>query len=300
MTAHTTSPAGRRPRFVPRVEALEDRRVPTCNFIVQGSTLFIVSPTTPGQVSDRILITDNGGAGPNNVTAFCAQPFFPNVPISNVVVRTGGGDDRVFYNLVGNLTTSRTVSANLGGGSDHFVATIRRNLLTNSSLGINVNGGPGPDNLEAILIGSMGTNSRLAINYSGGGGDNHIRATTASLVNVAAGAVLVENLIGNGRSDRIFGEYQGVLSGTYQINERGGSGPNNLKADIELAAGSNGQILPSTVVGGPRNDILTFLVHNRGFIPANNQFLDGGGGFDVAFRTTNVIVSHVERDHIVP
>jgi hypothetical protein len=300
MSAHKPSQAGRRARFLPGVEELEDRRVPAVNFIVQGSTLFIVSPTTPGQRSSRIVITDNGGTGPNNVTAFARQPFSPNVPITNVVVNTGRGDDRVAYNLIGNLTTTRTVTASLGSGTDHFVATIRRNLLSGSGLTITANGGGGPDNLEAVIIGSLSANSRLTVNYDGGRGDNHIRVTTASFVNVGAGAALTENLNGNGGADRVVSEYQGLLSGTFQINELGGHGPNVLKADVEIATGSTGRILPSTVVGGPRNDLLTFIVHNRSTVPANNQFLDGGGGFDIAFRTTNVIVSNVEVDNVVP
>ena len=301
MTAQTTSQTGRRARFVPAVEALEDRRVPAVNFIVQGSTLFITSPTVPGQRSSRIVITDNGGTGPNNVTAFAVQPFTPNVPISTVVVNTGRGNDRVFYNLVGNLTTTRTVDVSLGSGNDHFVATIRRNLLSGSSLTVNANGGPGNDNLEAVIVGSLAANSHLALNYDGGpGGDNHIRVATASFVNVAAGAALTENLIGDGGSDVVTSEYQGLLSGTVQINERGGNGPNLMKADIELAAGSTGTVLRSSVVGGPHDDILTFLVHNRGVAPANQNFLDGDGGFNIAFRTTNVVVSHVQVDHVVP
>jgi hypothetical protein len=299
MTPHN-SLAGRRARFVPGVEALEERLVPAVNFIVQGSTLFIMGPTTRRAGGQHIVITDNGGSGPNNVTAFSKQPFSPNVPIRTVVVNTTGGDDRVAYNLIGDLSTPRTLNLNLGGGSDRFVATIRRNLLTGSSLSITANGGGGPDNLQAVLIGSLGASSQLALNYDGGRSDNIIRISSASVVNVGPGASLTENLIGNGGSDRIVTQYQGVLAGNLQINAHGGHGPNTMNADIEVAAGSSGRILPSSLIGGPRDDTLTFLVHNSSGIPANNQFLDGDGGFNTAVRTSNVIVSHVARDRVVP
>jgi hypothetical protein len=299
MTPHN-SLAGRRARFVPGVEALEERLVPAVNFIVQGSTLLIQGPTTRNVGGQQIVITDNGGSGPNNVTAFSTQPFSPNVPISTVVVNTSRGNDRVAYNLIGDLSAPRTLTVNLGGGSDQFVATIRRNLLSGSSLTINANGGGGPDNLQAVLIGSLAANSQLALNYDGGPGDNLIRISSASTVNVGTGASLTENLIGNGGSDRIVTQYQGVLAGNLQINARGGRGPNTMSADIEVAAGSSGRILPSSLIGGPGDDSLTFLVHNRGGIPANNQFLDGDGSFNTAVRTSNVIVSHVARDRVVP
>ena len=301
MTAHHPPQAGRRPRFVPRVEALEDRRVPAVNFIVQDGVLFIVSPTVPGAHPARIVITDNGTAGPNNVTAAAPLPFSPNVPISTVVVvNRGRGQAQVAYNLVGNLSTTRTVDVNLGGGNDRFVATIRRNLLTGSSLTINAKGGGGNDDLQAVLIGSLAANSHLALNYDGGGGNNIIRVSSATLVNLAAGSSLIENLTGGGFADRVVSEYQGVLGGRFQINEQGGRGPNTEIADVEIAAGSTGTVLPSTVIGGPQNDMLTFLVHNRSGIPANQNFLDGDGGFNIGFRTTNVIANHLAIDHVVP
>jgi hypothetical protein len=300
MTAHH-SPAGRKARFVPAVEALEDRRVPAVNFIVQGSTLIVIAPTVPGQAGSRIIINDNGGTGPNNVTAFARAPFSPNVPISTVIVNTGRGEDRVAYNLIGDLTTKRTVDVNLGQGNDEFVATIRRNLLGGSSLTINAGGGGGDDNLRGVIIGSLAANSHLALNYDAGGGTNRVRITTADLVNIGTGASLAENLSASGGGfNNIVTEYQGLMAGTVQINEQGGNGPNTMVADIELAAGSTGLVLPSSVVGGRSNDKLTFLVHNRGTAPANRNFLDGGGGFNIAFRTTNVIVSHVQVDHVVP
>jgi hypothetical protein len=299
MTAHN-SLAGRRARFVPGVEALEERLVPAVNFIVQGSTLFIVGPTTRNARGQQIVITDTGGAGPNNVTAFSKQPFSPNVPISNIVVNTSRGNDRVAYNLLGSLTTTRSLTVNLGGGSDQFVATIRSNLLSGSSLAIIANGDGGPDTLQAKLIGSLASNSRLALAYDGGGGDNRIFIQSASAVSVGTGASIVESLNGNGGSDRVITQYQGLLGGNLQVNARGGRGPNTMSADLEIAAGSSGRILSSSLFGGPRDDTLTFLVHNRSGIPANNQFLDGDGGFNTAVRTSNVIVSHVARDRVVP
>src|SRR5579884_2527155 len=118
MIRHRSPQDGRPGRFVPRVEALEDRCVPACNFIVRGSTLLVTAPAGTTPTNDTVILSDNGGNAANNVVGFCRAPFFPNVPISNIQVLTGTGDERVVYNLVGDLTNARTVNVNFGSGND--------------------------------------------------------------------------------------------------------------------------------------------------------------------------------------
>jgi hypothetical protein len=299
MTWHRSPRDGRTARFAPRVEALEERCVPACNFIVRGGTLFVTAPTSPTAAPDTIVISDNGGNGANNVVGFCRAPFFPNVPISRVQVNTHGSE-RVVYNLVGDLTTARVVNAQLGGGDNSFQAVLRRNILTGGNLALNVAGGAGNDHLQAVMIGSLAANAHLAINYSGGGGNDTLNVISATLVNVAAGATLDVNLNGGGRSDHIFSDYEGQMNGEYSVNETGGRAASGLFADVEFAPGSTGRMGPSHFQGGPGNDKLTFIVHNQGRVIALNNTLDGGGGFNTCVRTTNVAGFRCARDRIVP
>jgi hypothetical protein len=286
-------------RFVPTVESLEDRCVPACNFIVRGGTLFVTAPTTPLPTNDRIVLSDNGGNGPNNVVGFCGAPFFPNVPINHVVVRTGPGNDTVTYNLTGDLTTARQVDVRLGRGNNVFSYVQRRNILGGGSLTVNARGGRGDDRLQATLIGSLAANAHLALNFDGGRGNNFLSVQSATSVNVAAGASLTENLVGNGASDHVFSTYTGLMNGTFSVNESLGRRSGSLSADVELAPGSQGKVGPSALLGGRGNDRLTFVVHN-GPALANDLTLDGGPGFDTCFRTTNVASFNCESDTIVP
>jgi hypothetical protein len=250
--------------------------------------------------NDQVFLFDDGSGGANNVVGFCKAAFFPNVPISAIQVSTGAGNDRVEYDLTGDLTTARKVDVNLDAGADRFQAVMRRNLLAGSSLQVNVNGGGGNDRLQAVLIGSLAAGANLNIRFDGGGGNNILDVISATAVNVAAGANLSVFLNGNGFADRIFSDYVGVMNGSYSANIIGGRGPNSILQDIELAPGSTGTVQPSSVVGGPGPDQLTFLVHNPGTASSNNQTLDGGFGFDRCVRTTNVVVLNCEADTVVP
>jgi hypothetical protein len=294
------SPEGnRRGRFVPRVEALEDRRVPTCNFIVRGSTLLVEAPVTRSQPNNNITISDNGSNSVNNVVGFCKQPFFPNVAISQIVVNAGGGNDRLVYNLVGDLVTPRVLSANLGNGTNSFQAVLRRNILTGGDLTLNVQAGRGNDRLSAVVIGSLASGAGLHLNFNGGGGDNVLDVAFAHFVNIDAGASIDLGLLGGGGSDRISTTYQGVMNGTLSVNSSGGRRSNVISQDIELQAGSTGTVAPSSVKGGPQPDRLQFIVHNPGTASANRNTIFGGR-FDDCFRTTNVVVTACGTDHVLP
>jgi hypothetical protein len=297
----TPQAGGRRGPFRPRVEALEDRRVPTVNFIVSGNALFIIAPASRHQIqNERITINDNGSSSRNNVTVNVGPTFFPNVPINNVIVTTGGGNDVVTYNLAGDLIGQRTVLANLGAGNDTFGAVLRRNLLPGSSLSVLANGGSGDDRLQATLIGNVGAGAQLGIVFNGHGGSNILNVFSATLLRVDPGAVVAINLLGGGHAgDHIFNDFFGTMNGTYTVAESGGSGPDKLFADVEVAPGSTGNINGSVLSGGPGNDNLTFLIHAPVGFASANQLIDGGTGFDISTRTPNVIAVNTEQDFLV-
>jgi hypothetical protein len=297
---HSSRAAGPKGRFVPRLETLEDRLTPAANFVVSGNSLLVFAPTTRTSPGETVTITDNGGAGPNNVTGFSKASFVPNVVINDIEIFAGRGNDKVFYNLTGPLTGSRNVTVNLGNGNNRFAGTIRRDLLSGAFLGINVFGGNGNDRINLNQIGSLQPNSSLQFNAQAGNGDNSVIYQTTNLVTVGAGSLLGVNLNAGRGNDRMSTFINAVDNGDIAVNTSTGGGNQNIATiDVEILPGSTGNLDPSTLKGGPGNDFLTFIVHNRGTGFAANQMLDGGGGFDTATRTNNVIVSDVVIDHVV-
>jgi hypothetical protein len=301
MTRHRSHQASARGRYVPRLEALEERSLPAVNFFVIGTNLLVFGPTTshtPGP--EHVVLVDNGTGSANNITAIGRQRFFPNVPITNVFVFLHGGHNSVSYNLTGDLTVPRTVTVGLNGGHGHFDAVLRRNLLAGSSLLLNV-GGSGPnDRIQTEVIGSVVGGASLQMNYTEQVGNNSIAVTSATSVSVGVGSLIQMDLFSGFGSGNIVADYQGQMNGRLGVFAQGGNGPDHIVADIEMAAGSTGTVIPSEVLGGLSNDFLTFIIHNPGTAHANNLILDGNAGFNTAFRTTNVDAFNIQRDIVVP
>ena len=299
MTRHRSHQASG--RYVPRLEALEERSLPAVNFLVLGSTLFIVGPTTSHPPpAEQVTLIDNGSAGPNNVTAIGRQRFFPNVPITNVVVILHGGHDSVSYNLTGDLTGQRTVAVGLNGGHGHFDAVLRRNLLAGSSLFLNVEGSGPNDHLQTEVIGNVLGGAALEMNYMALRGNNSIQVRTTTSVTVDPGSLIQMDLFSGSGSGNILASYQGQMNGFLGLLAMGGDRPNHIVGDFELRPGSTGAVLPSEIKGGRGDDVLTFIIHNPGTAQANNEIIDGDGGFNTAFRTTNVVTFNIQRDIVLP
>jgi hypothetical protein len=298
---------GRQRRYVPLVESLEERQLLAVNFIVNGTTLFIKGGTTPNLVeNERIVINDDGSNNPNNITVSTATaPFHPNVPITSVMLQTGAGNDRITYNLTGDLVGSRLINASMGRGNDHFNATLRRNLLPNSSLSILARGQKGTDHLQATLIGSVATKANLQLNFDGGPGQNFLNVLSTNFVTVQDGASvgLVMTGAGPSASDQMFIQYAGRLDGTLGLTALGGDRDvNNITVGFDLLTGSRGTVLPGSLVrGGHKSDNINFVVHYPATAQANNLVLDGGaGGTDICSRTTNVSTVNCTVDNVVP
>jgi hypothetical protein len=286
-------------RFVPRLEVLEDRRVPVANFNVIGNTLIVTAPTTANQPGETITILDNGGTGVNNIVAASGTTFVPNVHIDNVFVSTGRGNDRVSYNLTGDLLGSRFIGVSLGAGRDRFNAVVRRDLRSGASLNVNVSGGGGNDTLRMTQIGSLLPGSLVAFGASGGAGDDNLAFQSTNLVTVNQGSAVLLNLAGGRGVDSINGTYSGQQNGVLNIAADGGGGDDNVFVDFEIFPGSRGVVAPSRVGGAAGNDQLTFIIRNRGTGFSGNQLLDGGSGFDRCQRTNDVISINCEIDEVV-
>jgi hypothetical protein len=99
----------RRPRvarFVPRLEALEDRNCPS-SIAVEGHTLLIRGDANANTIS----ITDSGNG---TITGTIDGQTATGTAINHVVVHSGAGDDTLTYTLTSPLTTPEHLQIDMG------------------------------------------------------------------------------------------------------------------------------------------------------------------------------------------
>jgi hypothetical protein len=281
----------------PRLEALEDRLVPTAGFntavgIDHGQHINIGFLDGTDK-ADHFTIRDNGQGGVDITGDHGFHAVGTN--LDRLVVLTFGGDDTVRYSLTGNRSRDFLVAVRLGDGNDRFTGTLNRDINANRQMKVIVDGEAGDD-----LITMYGTPT--APNRAG----DHLTdglAINQNGLRIAAGASLELDLDGgqglfNG-NDRIFVDYQGELDGLLQIHARGGDGSDIVEVQLNLQAGSTGQVgqssvFPATVEGGSGSDTLLFEIkqdpasHCAVFAHMNGGEDFFGDDFDVGRHTDNV------------
>ena len=284
-----------RNRFLPRLEALEDRSVP-CTFTFDGATATLTVTGTAGK--DAVVITDDGTNNAGAVTVTCnGATLFTSGPTAGVnqvhtinVNTLGGKGDSVVYNLTGTMVANnRSVAATFGGGKgDRFAANVNGNLV-NSFLLLQATGGSGGDKLTGTMTGSLNGASFLGFLYKGGTGKDHISIDATNSVNIDPLAQLTVALDGGGGNNLVNVNYEGQLQGALFLDAFGGSGNNRVNSRVTLDGLSNGLLFgptsPNTgkaaaqVRGGGGNDRLSFEVDLSGPLkPASAAEIDGGAG----------------------
>jgi hypothetical protein len=268
---HPRRPAA---RFVPRIEGLEERRLPAACTItaIAGGTLRIRG--TNG--NDRIQILDDGTANVNNVIVVCkGQTFLPGTAVTTLDIRPREGNDAVTYSLDGPLQTGvvRTVQVHFGAGHDSFSARLRAGLLRASIL-----------TLEVL----------------GGDGGNSFNLTANSDISIAATAQLTAEFSGGAGNDVIQTNYRGQMLGSLNVFAAGRGGDDVLSSQLILTPGSNGKG-GIQELGGDGNDTLTLIIERVSLLDSATVvgFIDGGAGFDQAFFSPGVSVARVNHHTVV-
>jgi hypothetical protein len=149
-------------RFLPILEALEDRSLLTATFTNVNGTLTIVN-------NGNLAVVDNGTSGTGNVTVFATGQgpmTFDNV--THIIVQDTGTRDGISYQLAGNLTAARRVDVDLGTGNDTFIAALGGSLLANTRMAINVAGRSGRETIQETVNGNLFDGSALTFNANGG------------------------------------------------------------------------------------------------------------------------------------
>jgi hypothetical protein len=161
-------------RFVPRLEALHDRALPSVTFTeFPDGTLQILGDDTANVIS----ISDTGKAGPGSVTVQAdGQFYFSQGTVTRIVVFTYGGDDTVDYWLASDLTSNRTVQVDLGLGNDAFAAHLNgQNLAAGTDFVIQALGGGGKDTMTLDAQGlNAGAGASLLVDFEGGKGHDGV------------------------------------------------------------------------------------------------------------------------------
>jgi hypothetical protein len=293
---------GRKDRFLPCVEPLEDRSLLAVNFFVFNTTLVVVAPTVHTPVNTNIRIIDNGTTNPNDVVAFAGPfVFFPAVYINTVILLPGPGNDNIIYNMTGPLNGNRLVFTNLSSGTDTFAATLAGEAaganLTMTTLGAPLKGG---DSILGLVNGNLQANANLTWNAFTVLGNSNLGFSMAG--SIAAGAGLGVNQFGATGTNQVRTTYIGQMNGLMSMFENGGPKNDNLFADLEFVSGSTGTLMPGAMLGQGGNNVLTYIVHNPSHSAIiYNQILDGGPGrHNVANRTTNVLAFDIAVDNLLP
>jgi hypothetical protein len=330
MTLHRPSPRRRPAGFIPRVEFLEDRRVPTCTAFQAGGLLTITG-TSPRNV---LQIGDDGGG---SVALLCSGDLTPRLfhGVSQINVKAGRGST-VHYDLFGTVNTPHALTVNLGAGRQNFVAYLNSNGIGN--LGndrITVNGGRGNDRMlvqfgadpNAQLVSELtkALSTPPFPNFSQG----VIAFGITPGVDIAQNGNLRINLNGGPGNDTIAVNYEGTLAGspptvanpfalgvpgvaglnpgTLTLNLNGGAGHDVIAAQVLALAGSTGRVV-ARENGGPGNDGLGLIVRQEQVATAAAQqnsisvdaLLDGGAGRNSCTRTPNVLEINCQSDTVEP
>jgi hypothetical protein len=238
--------------------------------------------------------------------------------VEQIVIDSHGGADRINYALTGTLTTSETVSLDLGSGGDH----VNLNFLKGVSaprLTVNVTGHHGNDNITAAfgavhntdlalhlrmgsfleplhanvsLNGDVTGTARVLLDPTGGLGASGINMKVHG--NVGARAQLTVEADGGVGPDTIHVDYWGKVDGRLNVLANGGPGQDWVEANLHLTAGSKGSVR-ARVLGGPGDDLLILRVLDSGSrLRRLDALIDGGAGDNIAIHTPNVRAIHVE------
>jgi hypothetical protein len=163
-------------RFVPRLEAFDDRCLPSVNAVLSQGTLQITGDAN----ANTIAITDDGTATGVTIVAD-GQPLSytsDGSTIQAIIVDAGAGNDNVSYtlNAPGLLAFGRNIGVHLGTGNDTFTANLdNQGLAQYVSLALTAYGEGGADTLNLYARNfSTDANSILNFDFVGGAGKDKI------------------------------------------------------------------------------------------------------------------------------
>ena len=165
--------------------------------------------------ASMITIADDGSNTPGAISIQADnQSFISSGSVTSIVLKMGGGRDRVSYTVNGLRTNvSRTISGVLGTGHDRFSTIVGGNLSAGSSLKVDIGGHKG--------------NDRISV--------------TATSMDIAAGAQATF-LLKAAPDDTVTVDWMGRNEGRLTSHPDGGGGRNRVRNNLVPLPGSTGTI----------------------------------------------------------
>jgi hypothetical protein len=255
-------------RFVPRLQALGERALPSVTFAEADGTLTI----TGDQAANSIAVADDGtGSAGGIVVVADGVTYASENSVASIVILSGSGADAVEYRVSGDLSSDRSVKVLLGNQHDTFAASLVGDVLDGVTFDLLAKGGNGHDSLSVDATG----------------------------VDVAAGATMNVDLRGGNGHDTISIDYSGILTGAAAFSARGGNGKDILSGAIALETYTNGETdeqiqssgsLTVDFRGGNGVDALSLHITGDEALTLVDATANGGHGKDTFDVSDNVTV----------
>jgi hypothetical protein len=254
--------------FMPRLEILDDRTLPSVTFVESGHTLAIRGD----QNANTILINDDGTANAGNISVQAdGQSYTSQGAITTIRVLGRNGADSVEYDLNADLGNVRKVVADLGNGNDTFMARVHGNINDPARLTISASGGNGDDQLSLDAVGAnVNDGGSFSVTFNGGNGKDNLLMDYSGLL-IGKAAFTANG--GNGK-DVVTGN---LNAESYTLNETGESWLSTGKLAAHFRGDNAVDAMTLHVTG---TDDLTSLVAR----------LNGGNGKDTFDATSNVTI----------
>jgi hypothetical protein len=272
---------GRAGRFIPKLEALEERCCPSTASLNSLTHLL----TLTGDASSSTVVVRDDGHGDVQVYGLAGATAVHPLKYAGVAaieMNSKTGNDHIDYALTGTLTKAEKLTLNLGKGADQVKLDFSKGVSA-PSLGVSINGvGGGGQGITALFGAIANTNLSLAAHL--GNGANHFTAlfngdltgiakvdanvvggagvdgiSVAANGGIGASARLSVEANGGGGDNTVHVNYSGKLVGALAITEQGVTGWEWIQSNVSLAAGSTGSLVDH-LVGGAGRDMLILSV----------------------------------------
>jgi hypothetical protein len=321
---------GGRRRFIPQLQALEERWCPTFGFAASANVLTI----TGDQYANAVTLFDNGqGTVSAQMTTLGRKVVRTFTGIDTIRVNTLAGNDSFAYGMTGPAKRNLNLTVNLGsdtnranlsllndlvgrldtinvvGGAGNDQVWLQVGKLVNSTLNCNVALGLGNNAFNGFLNSDLLGYSHANINVNAAGGNN-LLLMNAHHVNVASTASINVGLQGGAGTDIIATDYLGELDGMLTVRHHGGGGNDALTMKLAADPGSIGRI-DSLSAGDAGNDrMYVSYVDNsatgpgvlhpaRGRLGSVKIVADGGLGTDVLTRVGGSLIQPLNIEKVI-
>src|SRR4051812_6140762 len=177
-------------RFVPRLEAFDDRCLPSVNCLQSGDTLQVLGDDAANVVTitDNVVIDAVTGEKGVMVSAD-GQTWTFGSSVARIQVFTYGGNDTLNYSASGALAASRTLTVDLGTKNDVFNCNMDGlSVGTHTDMIVQAYGQGGGDKIDlSAQNASVGASGSLVVDLQGGHGKDGLTTNFAGMTVDPAG-----------------------------------------------------------------------------------------------------------------